>query len=1155
MVAHRLGAGLVDRSAVRLMGWNNPPIPWSQLEQTLSRGVRPQVLGGMPADGGDGPAFSRKRAKFRPEELVRPEHTVPYAELHAHSHYSFLDGASSPEDLVTEAVRLGLHGLALTDHDGLYGIVRLAEAAEGYGDLITMYGAELSFGLSAPQNGVADPEGHHLSLIADGVDGYRRLANALTDGHLHPDAEKGRPVHDLDNVAALTSGSCFVLTGCRKGLVRQALSRGDEQAAMAELDRLAHLFGADRVLVELTDHGDPVDGPRNDRLADLAARSGLAVVATNAVHYATPRDYPLATAVAAVRARRSLDDLDGWLPSTDQAHLRSGAEMQQRFGRFPGALERTVEIADQAGFRLRAVTPRLPKQDVPAGHTSMSWLRELVETAAAQKFSPMSPEVRQRLDKELDVIEAKDFPGYFLIVHDIVTFARGEGILCQGRGSAAASLVCYVLGITVIDPIFYRLPFERFLSELREEAPDIDIDFDSGRREEVIQYVYRRYGRRNAAQVANVVTYRPKNAVRDMAKALGHSQGQQDAWSKQVERWGAEISSADHDIPAPVIDLAQQVLTFPRHLGIHSGGMVLTERPVGEVCPIEPARMENRTVLQWDKDDCAWMGLVKFDLLGLGMLAALQYTFDLTHEHLGEQWRIETLPKGEAAVYDMLGRADSIGVFQVESRAQMGTLPRLKPRSFYDLAVEIALIRPGPIQGGAVHPYIRRRMGQEEVTYAHPLLEDVLERTLGVPLFQEQLMQMAVSVGGCSPADADLLRRAMGSKRGVERIDALRARLYEGMYANGITPQVADEIYNKIEAFANFGFAESHSLSFAVLVYASSWLKLHYPAAFLAALLRAQPMGFYSPQTLVGDARRHGVTVRPPHLHLSGVHAGLEAVDESACVTAEPTGLSECLADHDELDIGEFDPSAPDVTAAHRRDGAFAVRLGLDEIKGLGEAVAERIVVAREHGGPFSDLADLSRRATLDADELEALALSGALDCIAGSRREALWRSAEAAAVREGQLEFTVPYQPPLLPLPTPGEILQHDLRSTGISPDDHPIRHNRAALSARGVRPISSCLRVESGRRVEVAGVVTHRQRPATASGITFLNLEDETGLLNVIVSRGVWHRYRRIARSAPAMVIRGILERSPENVVNLLADRLEPLAISVRTGSRDFR
>jgi error-prone DNA polymerase len=438
--------------------------------------------------------------------------------------------------------------------------------------------------------------------------------------------------------------------------------------------------------------------------------------------------------------------------------------------------------------------------------------------------------------------------------------------------------VCFVIGITAVDSIFYRLPFERFLSSLREEEPDIDVDFDSDRREEVIQYVYERYGRLNAAQVANVITYRPKVAVRDMAKALGYSTGQQDAWSKQVERWGSAVSSPDHDIPDQVADLAGRVLGFPRHLGIHSGGMVLTDRPVGEVCPIEHARKEGRTVLQWDKDDCAWMGLVKFDLLGLGMLAALQYTFDLVRDSLGETWTLGSIPREEAGVYDMLCRADSIGVFQVESRAQMGTLPRLQPRRFYDLVVEIALIRPGPIQGGAVHPYIRRKLGQEPVTYLHPKLEPVLERTLGVPLFQEQLMQMAMAVGGCSGEDADLLRRAMGSKRGVEKISSLRATLYDGMAGNGITGDLADSIYEKIEAFANFGFAESHSISFALLVYASAWLKLHYPGAFLAALLRAQPMGFYSPQSLVADARRHGVRVLRPDVQLSGADAVLEAM-------------------------------------------------------------------------------------------------------------------------------------------------------------------------------------------------------------------------------------------------------------------------------------
>ncbi|HEV7950217.1 MAG TPA: error-prone DNA polymerase, partial [Glaciihabitans sp.] len=533
------------------------------------------------------------------------------------------------------------------------------------------------------------------------------------------------------------------------------------------------LFGPDNVVVELMDSGNPLDSTHNDVLASIAQSRNLSTVATGNVHYATPQQHKLASALSAVRARRSLDDMDGWLPSSGGAYLRSGLEMSRRFSRYPGAVERTVEIADDLSFELRRARPGLPKQEVPAGHTPMSWLRKLVWEGAAERYPGLSDKNRARIERELEVIEKKDFPGYFLIVHDIVAFARRRGILCQGRGSAANSAVCYLLKVTAVDPIFYDLPFERFLSSMRDEEPDIDVDFDSDRREEVIQYVYEKYGRLNAAQVANVISYRPKFAVRDMAKALGHSPGQQDAWSKQVERWGALTSSEEHDIPEEVVSLARQVLTFPRHMGIHSGGMVLTDRPVGEVCPIEHGRMDGRTVLQWDKDDCAWMGLVKFDLLGLGMLAALQHTFDLARDVLGEEWTLETIPKEEAGVYDMLCRADAVGVFQVESRAQMGLLPRLQPRRFYDLVVEIAMVRPGPIQGGAVHPFVRRKLGLEEVTYLHPKLKEPLERTLGVPVFQEQLMQVAMAVGGCTGEDADLLRRAMGSKRGIERIESL----------------------------------------------------------------------------------------------------------------------------------------------------------------------------------------------------------------------------------------------------------------------------------------------------------------------------------------------------------------------------------------------
>jgi error-prone DNA polymerase len=1144
------------------MGFSNPPIPWSDFERALSDTRRPRQ---MPAgaDGGDSPAWSLKRGPYvAPQGIVRDPDALPYAELHAHSSYSFLDGASSPEELLEEAERLGLHALAITDHDGFYGIVRFAEAAET-ASVKTVFGAELSLGLNGPQNGEADPEGNHLLVLARQEEGYHRLAAAITEAQLRG-AEKGRPIYDLEQLGELSGGHWVVLTGCRKGAVRQRFdtSRRDYSTSKSgeELDQLVRLFGHDNVYIELIDHGNPLDSEHNDMLAGLAAERGLPVIATGNVHYASPRQKHLATAVAAVRAQRSLDELDGWLPGAGTAHLRSGREMRARFARYPGAVERTVELADELAFPLRRAKPALPKQEVPDGHTPMSYLRQLVWEAVPRKYPELRPQDRQRIEAELAVIETKDFPGYFLIVYDIVQFARGRGILCQGRGSAANSAVCFLLDITAVDSIFYQLPFERFLSSLRDEEPDIDVDFDSDRREEVIQWVFEKYGRRNAAQVANVIQYRPKNAVRDMAKALGHSAGQQDAWSKQVERWGAQLSTGgDHDIPDEVVGLAMQLLKAPRHLGIHSGGMVLTDRPVGEVVPIEHARMSDRTVIQWDKDDAAWMGLVKFDLLGLGMLAALQYCFDLIRETTGEEWELATLPKEEKAVYDMLCRADSIGVFQVESRAQMGLLPRLQPRRFYDLVVQIALVRPGPIQGGAVHPFVRRKLGQEEVTYLHPKLIPALERTLGIPVFQEQLMQMAMAVGECSGEDADLLRRAMGSKRGLEKIESLRVKLYEGMASNGLEGEVADEIYGRIQAFANFGFAESHSLSFSLLVYASSWLKLHYPGVFLAGLLRAQPMGFYSPATLSGDARRHGVEVRRPDLQLSGVEAGMEPVagrgGEEHRLETLATGLASCTDRH-QPPVGDFDRHAPDLSADHRRDGNWAVRLGLAAVNRIGAKVAERIVAEREASGPYRSMEDLVRRVGLTTAQLESLATAGAFDCFTLSRREALWRAGSAAEDRaEFLADSVVVVQPPLFADPSAFETLASDLWATGISTDDHPLRHFREDLAARGALSSRDMRTAESGRRIEVAGLVTHRQRPATASGITFLNLEDEHGLVNVICSMGVWGRYRRVVRESPALIVRGILERSEEGVTNLLADRFEPLRVGVLHRSRDFQ
>jgi error-prone DNA polymerase len=1137
------------------MGWNNPTMSWKELERRLS---------GLPG-ADDAPVSRRKRHRPEPRDFAPDPTATPYAELHCHSHYSFLDGASSPAELVEEAVRLGLHGLALTDHDGFYGAPMLAEAATAWSgaELRTVYGAELSLGLGGPQNGVPDPEGHHLLVLARGVEGYHRLAAAMTSAHLRGD-EKGRPVYDLGELADRGRGHWVVLTGCRKGWVRAALADGGPRAAAEQLDRLTGLFGLDHVVVELSPSPHPSADETNALLAGLAADHGLAVVATGNVHHATPSSARLASAMAAVRARRSLADMDGWLDLSGSAHLRSGAEVARALRRWPDAVPRSVTLADELAFDLRKASPRLPKQGIPDGHTADSWLRELVWRGFEERYAaqPHAEVARERIEHELRVVAEKDFAGYFVIVHDIVDFARRRGILCQGRGSAASSAVCYALGITAVDAVFYRLPFERFISAHRDEEPDIDVDFDSDRREEVIQWVYDTYGRQNAAQVANVISYRPRMAVRDAAKALGHSSGQQDAWSKQIDGWQAVVAgdqgdATAHDVPAPVVALAEQLMGAPRHLGIHSGGMVLTERPIGEVCPIERARMERRTVLQWDKDACETMGLVKFDLLGLGMLGALDHMMRLAAEHTGESWDLATMPKEEPGVYDMLCRADSVGVFQVESRAQIGTLPRLRPREFYDLAIEIALIRPGPIQGGAVHPYVRRATGVEPVTYDHPDLVPVLERTRGVPLFQEQLMAMAVALGDCSRDDADLLRRAMGSKRGVERIESIKQTLYAGMARRGLVGDAADAIYVKILSFANFGFAESHALSFALLVYASSWFKLHYPAAFLAGLLRNQPMGFYSPQSLVGDARRHGVTVHRPDLRSSGSRAGLELLPEAGA--PGPTGLDGCLEPH--FERTEWSADSPDPTPTHRRDGRHAVRLGLDSVRGIGVDVAEQFVAVRDQA-PFTSVTDLSRRAGLTTAQLEALATAGAFDSFGLDRRRALW--AAGAAERTDHLAGSTPAPaPPPLPAMSDVELTLADLWATRISPEKHPVEHLRDQLTRAGIKSVGELWHAEPGRRVHVAGLVTHRQRPGTAQGTTFLNLEDESGMLNVVCSVGVMRAHRQAARNKVAVVVRGILERE-EGAVNLIADRVEGIdavvpgagaVLQARAASRDFR
>jgi error-prone DNA polymerase len=1105
------------------------PTTWSELEARLS-GRKPQSSS-QSSSAHSSPSVVR----LARDPLVTPEPdrtptggtprpVVPYAELHCHSNFSFLDGASHPEELAEEAHRLGLTALAMTDHNGLYGVVRFAEAARAVG-LPTVFGSEITVQASAgPQ---------HLVVLADGTAGYARLARALSLAQLA--GSKGDPRCTMPDLADVGAGHWWVMTGCRQGAVPSALVDHGPSAALRELQKLITAFGRDRVLVELWDHGDPLDTARNDAMAELAARADVQCIATNNVHYATPSARRLATAIAAVNQRCSLDEIDHCLPAAATAHLRSGAEQVRRFARYPGVVDLAAEIGRAAAFDLSLVAPKLPPYPCPDGLTEMQFLRRLTEEGARRRYGerPQSGEdlsIRARawktIDHELEVVELLGFAGYFLVVWDIVQFCNDSDIFCQGRGSAANSAVCYSLGITKADAVSLGLLFERFLSPDRDGPPDIDLDIESGRREEVIQYVFNRYGRHHTAQVANVITYRARSAVRDMARALGYAPGQQDAWSKQMDMWRNVAANSpektpegrvDQAIPPLVLELAAEIEDAPRHLGIHSGGMVICDRPVIEVCPVEWGRMKDRSVLQWDKDDCAAAGLVKFDLLGLGMLSALHGAVDLVKRHKGVAIDLAALPQDDD-VYAMLCRADTVGVFQIESRAQMATLPRLKPRRFYDLVVEVALIRPGPIQGGSVHPYIRRRNGQEPITYLHPLLENSLGKTLGIPLFQEQLMQMAIDVAGFSASEADQLRQAMGSKRSQKRMQLLRQRLYEGMAERGIVGDIADEIFDKMAAFANYGFPESHSVSFAYLVYSSSWLKLYEPAAFYAGLLNAQPMGFWSPHSLAQDARRHGVVVRTPDLLASGAQATLE----------------ECAESH----------------------GGFAVRLGLGSIRGIGAGLAQQIEDERMLHGDYLDAEDLVRRVDeLTLAQLEAMATGGLFtECFGLERREALWAVGAAAQSRRDRLPgLATGTQAPMLPGMEPLEVAVADLWATGVSPNGHPTTFLREQLDAYGVVPADQLLTTEQ-TKVWVAGTVTHRQRPATAQGTTFISLEDETGLMNVVVSVGCWKRFRPVARGAGALLVRGRLQRY-EGVVNIVAEHIAPLSVAAQVAARNFR
>jgi error-prone DNA polymerase len=1027
------------------------------------------------------------------EEKAKP---VP-VELSAASAFSFLRGSSLPEDLVERAAELGLSALALVDRDGLCGAPRLFKAARKAG-IRPIVGAELSL-----------RGGGALPVLVESRDGYRRLCRLITD--MKAGAPKGEGCIDL-----------CALEGRVDGLV--ALAGAQTLGRRPDADRLSALqraFGRDRLYLDIQRHRRRAQETVNQALLDLADAKGLPAVATGGVRHSRPPGRALLDVLTCIREKQTLATAGRLLSENAERHLRSGPQLRALFSDRPDLLDRAEALAERLSFTLADLGYRFPTYPVPPGETQLSFLRRMTETGARQRYRPFHDKARRQVERELQLIGKLDLAGYFLIVWDLVCFCRYNGILVQGRGSAANSAVCYSLGITAVDPVGMDLLFERFLSEERGEWPDIDLDLPSGdRREHVIQYVYDRYGRRGAAMTANVITYRERSASREIGKVLGIPVDEIDRLSRHLRRF--EYVDPDDTLDRrlaragfPPEDgrvrlfarLFQEIQDLPRHLGQHSGGMVIAQGDLDGVVPLEPATMPGRVVVQWDKEDCADLGIIKVDLLGLGMLSALQDSITLLRQQ-GIGLDLAHLPADDPEVYAMLRKADTVGLFQVESRAQMATLPRLKPERFYDLVVEVAIIRPGPIVGKMVHPYLDRRAGREPVAYAHPSLEPILSRTLGVPLFQEQLLRMAMAVAGFSGGEAEELRRAMGFKRSQARMAALEARLRAGMAERGIAGETADAVVRSITSFALYGFPESHAASFALIAYASAFLKTHHPAVFVCALLNNQPMGFYHPSTLVKDAQRHGVAFRPVDVTRS----------EGPCTLEEG-----------------------------------AVRLGLGYVAGLRRAAGERIVAERSRR-PFTSLQDFVDRTGLREDERRTLAEIGALNAFGLTRRSALWQ-VEKAGRPSGPLFRGGEAAGEVSPLPEMSlpERLQADLVGTNVTLGRHPIALHRDALRARGVRPAAALPALRHGSHVRVAGAVICRQRPGTAKGFLFLTLEDETGLVNVTVRPDMFARDHAVLVGADVLEIDGVLQNEEGTLVRAQAVRAAALP-PVPVRSRDF-
>ncbi|MES2180391.1 MAG: PHP domain-containing protein [Gemmatimonadota bacterium] len=1222
---------------------------------------------------------------------------MKYAELHCHSCFSLLDGAALPEVLVARAKELGLAALAITDHDELGGVVRFKDAGLEAG-LDAIIGAELTVAIRNPGND--EPLITHLPLLAETREGYGNLSTLITLARR--DAPRGSPCVTLEQVASHSAG-LFALTGCPRGWVPTLITRGDVIGARTAAATLRDIFGG-RIAIECWDHGLPEERETSTQLIDVSRAIGLPWIVTNDVHYARARDRMVHDVLCSLRHQRPLDQMGTRLRPNGEWYLKSAAQMARRWRHAPEGIRATLAVAERCAFRLADLKPSLPLFPLPHGISADRYLADLVEHGARERWGLPGTATRtaahdKQIAHELALIKKLKLAGYFLIVWDIVRFARRKGILCQGRGSAANSVVCFLLAITAVDPIALSLLFERFLSEDRKEAPDIDIDFAHREREDVLQYVYERYGRDRAAMVCEQITYRGKSAVRDAARVLGFSVEQAATLSTLSDRFSAKataealrakpesddagnaalavtlgndmvpgteantrsraerekakqvahpMSASDRPMPkaayepygspnarrqqavvipsepngrvegsAPVripnpmhaaasrgnrwedpyasdnhterrnattalqptegasviervgldpkdkrvralAEIVEGLHQIPRHRSIHVGGFVLTKEPLHTVVPIEPASMPGRTVIQWEKDDLDPAGLVKIDLLGLGILTLMQDCMKYIKETRGIDIDMATMPKDDPAVYDDLCRADTIGVFQVESRAQMNTLPRLRPRCFYDLVIEVAIIRPGPIQGDMVHPFLRRRNGEEEVTYLHESLKPILARTLGVPLFQEQGMQVAIAAANFTPGEADVLRKAMGHKRSRERMASIGQKMLDGMAANGIGQVDSERIFNQINGFADYGFPESHAASFALLVYASAWLKHHYAPEFTAAILNAQPMGFYAPGTLVEDARRHGVEVRPADLTRSGWDATLERREE-----VQIPRLAKLARDDNSSSVTPSERAAPNVVTpserAARVEGSAppAVRLGIRSVRGLGATARDKLEAALKEG-PFTSIEDVVHRAGLDRRALRHLAEAGAFNSMLPhetdlrKRRAALWAVLDAERGDAGPLAPRRPahvasVERAPVPAMTPVELTEADYRMTGISLTGHPMSHVRSVLEMNDVRCATDLLRNgRDGETVAMAGLVICRQRPGTAKGFVFLTLEDETGLVNVVITPKRFEAQALLISRTPLLLVRGVLQVE-QSVVNIRAKQFRALQAAV--------